>query len=126
MQERALKSPKISFIWDSTIAEVLGDNKVTGVRIGNLKTGTTSVLGTDGVFVAIGYEPNTSIFKDELDLDSRGYITTKNETETSIPGVFAAGDVRDHRYRQAITAAADGCKAAIDADRFILENYSGT
>jgi thioredoxin reductase (NADPH) len=124
MQERALKSPKISFIWDSTIAEVLGDSNVTGVRISNLKTGATSVLRTDGVFVAIGYEPNTSIFKGELDLDSRGYITTKNETETSTAGAFAAGDVRDHRYRQAITAAADGCKAAIDADRFILENYS--
>ncbi len=124
MQDRALKNPRISFIWNSTIAEVLGDNKVTGVRLSNLKTGDRSTIGTDGVFVAIGYEPNTSIFRGELDLDSRGYITTKNETETSIPGVFAAGDVRDYRYRQAVTAAADGCKAAIDADRFILEQYS--
>ena len=123
MQDRALKSPKISFIWDSAISEVLGDTKVTGVRVSNLKTGSASDLGTDGVFVAIGYEPNTSLFKDKLELDSRGYLLTKNETETSIPGVFAAGDVRDHRYRQAITAAADGCKAAIDADHFILEEH---
>ena len=123
MQDRALKSPKISFIWDSAISEVLGDTKVTGVRVSNLKTGSASDLGTDGVFVAIGYEPNTSLFKDKLELDSRGYLITKNETETNIPGVFAAGDVRDHRYRQAITAAADGCKAAIDADRFILEEH---
>ncbi len=124
MQDRALKNPRISFIWDSTIDEVLGDNKVTGVKVSNLKTGGTSTLRTDGVFVAIGYEPNTSIFRGELNLDSRGYITTKNETETSVPGAFAAGDVRDFRYRQAVTAAADGCKAAIDADRFILERYS--
>jgi thioredoxin reductase (NADPH) len=124
MQDRALKSPKVSFIWNSAIAEVLGDNKVTGVRVSNVKTGGTSVLQTDGVFVAIGHEPNTSIFKGELDLDARGYISTRKETETSVPGVFAAGDVRDYHYRQAITAAADGCKAAIDADRFILEECS--
>ncbi len=123
MQDRCLNNSKIAFIWDSSVTEVLGENKVSGVRINNLKTGSVSTLGTDGVFVAIGYEPNTSIFKGHLELDSKGYIVAKNETETSVAGVFAAGDVRDHRYRQAITAAADGCKAAMDADRFISEQY---
>ena len=123
LQERALKNPKVGFLWDSSVVEVLGGDKVTGVRIKNLKTGSESTPRTDGVFVAIGYDPNTSVFKGQLELDSKGYITTKNETETNVPGVFAAGDVRDHRYRQAITAAADGCKAAMDADRLLTERY---
>jgi thioredoxin reductase (NADPH) len=123
MQDRSQKNPKIKFVWDSVVNEILGDNNVTGVRSRNLKTGKEQVLKTDGVFVAIGYEPNTSIFKGQVDLDPKGYIITKNETETNIPGIFAAGDVRDFRYRQAVTAAADGCKAAIDADRFIGEHY---
>jgi len=123
LQERALKNPKVGFLWDSSVVEVLGGDKVTGVRIKNLKTGSESTPRTDGVFVAIGFDPNTSVFKGQLELDSKGYITTKNETETSVPGVFAAGDVRDHRYRQAITAAADGCKAAMDADRLLTEQY---
>ncbi len=124
LQNRALKNPKISFVWDSTIEEILGSDKVSGVRVKDLKTGKETVLRTDGVFVAIGYEPNTSIFKGQLELDVKGYLVTRNETETNIPGVFAAGDVRDFRYRQAVTAAADGCKAAIDADRFLSEHYS--
>src|SRR5712692_6273534 len=123
LQDRAVKNPRISFIWDSTIEDVLGDIKVAGVKVKNLKTGSESTPRTDGVFVAIGYDPNTSVFKGQLELDSKGYITTKNETETNVPGVFAAGDVRDHRYRQAITAAADGCKAAMDADRLLTEQY---
>jgi len=123
MQERSLKNPKIKFVWDSVVDEILGDNNVTGVKSRNLKTGKEQLLKTDGVFVAIGYDPNTSIFKGQVDLDSKGYIVTRNETETNVPGVFAAGDVRDFRYRQAVTAAADGCKAAIDADRFINEHY---
>ncbi len=123
LQERALKNPKINFIWDSVVEEVLGDAKVTGVRIKSLKTGKETGLKNEGVFVAIGYEPNTAIFKGHVDLDRAGYIVTKHETETNIPGVFAAGDVRDFRYRQAVTAAADGCKAAMDADRFISEHY---
>ncbi len=123
LQDRAVKNPRISFIWESTIDDVLGDNKVTGVKVQNLQSGNTSVVQTDGVFVAIGYEPNTSIFKGKLELDAKGYVVTRNETETNVRGVFAAGDVRDYRYRQAVTAAADGCKAAIDADRFILEEY---
>ena len=123
MQQRSLKNPKISFVWDSVVKEILGDSHVTGVTSKNLKTGKEQLLKTDGVFVAIGYEPNTSIFKGQIDLDPKGYIITHKETETNVPGVFAAGDVRDFRYRQAITAAADGCKAAMDADRFIGEHY---
>jgi thioredoxin reductase (NADPH) len=123
MQERSLKNPKINFVWDSVVEEILGDSNVTGIRSKNLKTGKEQLLKTDGVFVAIGYEPNTSIFKGQIDLDPKGYIITRNETQTNVSGVFAAGDVRDFRYRQAVTAAADGCKAAMDADRFISEHY---
>ena len=123
MQERSLKNPKIKFVWDSVVEEILGDSNVTGVKSRNLKTGMEQLLKTDGVFVAIGYEPNTSIFKGQVDLDPRGYIITHHETETNVPGIFAAGDVRDFRYRQAVTAAADGCKAAMDADKFISEHY---
>ncbi len=123
MQERSLKNPKINFVWDSIIEEITGDTNVTGVKTKSLKTGKTETLETAGVFVAIGHEPNTSIFKGQIDLDSKGYIVSKRDTETNIPGVFAAGDVRDFRYRQAITAAADGCKAAMDADKFIGEHY---
>jgi len=122
MQERAMKNPKIDFLLDSVVEEVLGLDNVTGVKTLNLKTGKESVLKTDGLFVAIGYQPNTEIFKGQLHLDDRGYIRTKAETETNVAGVFAAGDVRDHKYRQAVTAAADGCKAAMDADRFLSEH----
>ena len=122
MQERAMKNPKIDFLLDSVVEEVLGLDNVTGVKTLNLKTGKESVLKTDGLFVAIGYQPNTEIFKAQLHLDDRGYIRTKAETETNVAGVFAAGDVRDHKYRQAVTAAADGCKAAMDADRFLSEH----
>jgi thioredoxin reductase (NADPH) len=122
MQDRVMKNPRIQFAWDSTVREILGDRTVTGVRLENVKTRKETTLDTDGVFVAIGYEPNTQVFKGAIHLDAKGYIVTKSETETNVPGVFAAGDVRDHRYRQAITAAADGCKAAIDADRFLSEH----
>ena len=123
MQDRVKSNPKIQLAWDSTVHEILGDQKVTGIRLRNVKTGRESTLNADGIFVAIGYEPNTQVFKGALDLDEKGYILTKHETETNVPGVFAAGDVRDHRYRQAITAAADGCKASIDADRYLAEHY---
>lgn len=122
MQDRVLKNPRINLIWDSNVEEILGQQKVTGVKLENVKTHHSSTMTADGVFVAIGHTPNTDIFKGKIDLDSKGYIVTKNETETNVPGVFAAGDVRDYRYRQAITAAADGCKAAIDADRFLAEH----
>jgi len=122
MQERATANPKIRFIWDSAVKEITGDDKVTGVQLHNLKSGKDSHVKAEGVFVAIGYEPNTGFLKGKVELDAQGYVVTRKETETSVPGVFAAGDVRDHKYRQAITAAADGCKAAIDADRFLAEH----
>jgi thioredoxin reductase (NADPH) len=122
MQDRAAKNPKISFIWDSVVEEVYGDPKaggVTGVRIKNLKAGKTEDLKTDGLFVAIGHEPNTKLFVRQLELDSSGYILTHDGTKTNVPGVFACGDVQDHVYRQAVTAAGTGCMAAIDAERFL-------
>ena len=123
MQERATANPKIRFVWDSTVNEITGDDKVTGVQLHNLKSGKDSHVKAEGVFVAIGYEPNTGFLKGKVDLDSQGYVVTRKDTETSVPGVFAAGDVRDHKYRQAVTAAADGCKAAMDADRFLAEQH---
>jgi thioredoxin reductase (NADPH) len=123
MQERATANPKIRFIWNSTVREITGDDRVTGVQLHNLKSGKDSHVKAEGVFVAIGFEPNTAFLKGKVDLDSQGYIVTRKDTETSVPGVFAAGDVRDHKYRQAITAAADGCKAAMDADHFLAEHH---
>jgi thioredoxin reductase (NADPH) len=120
MQDRAKTNPKISFLWDTVIEDVKGDPVVTGVRLKNLKTGQITEMKCDGVFVAIGHEPNTKLFADQLKLDEHGYIVTKKETtETSMPGVFAAGDVQDHRYRQAVTAAGTGCMAAMDAEKYL-------
>jgi thioredoxin reductase (NADPH) len=119
MQDRAFANPKIGFIWDSAITKVLGDGKVSAAEITNLKSGEVTELPTDGVFVAIGHTPNTSLFEGQLELTG-GYISTPGEgTQTSVPGVFAAGDVVDFRYRQAITAAGMGCMAAIDAERYL-------
>jgi thioredoxin reductase (NADPH) len=119
LQNEAKSDPKISFLWDTVVTEVLGGSKVQGVRVKNVKTGLTTDLPVDGLFVAIGYEPNTAVFRGQLELDEKGYLKVKNETETSVTGVFAAGDVHDFRYRQAVTAAADGCKALLDADKFL-------
>ncbi|MGH2495820.1 MAG: thioredoxin-disulfide reductase [Ktedonobacteraceae bacterium] len=121
MQDRAFKNPKISFIWDTEVAEVLGETSVTGLSLRNLKTGVKSELPVQGFFLAIGHKPNTDLFKGLVDMDKAGYIVPVEYTMTNIPGVFAAGDVTDHRYRQAVTAAGDGCRAAIDAERW-LEN----
>ena len=121
LQKEALANPKISFIWDSAVTDVLGEARVQGARIKNLKTGKETDLPVDGVFVAIGYDPNTEIFRGQLDLDPKGYIAVRNGTESSIPGVYVAGDVHDFRYRQAITAAADGCKALLDAEKFVKQ-----
>ena len=119
MQDRAFKNPKISFIWDTDVAEVLGDEAVTGLQLRNVKTGEESILPVQGLFLAIGHEPNTGLFKGIIDMDKKGYIVPVEYTMTNIPGVFAAGDVTDHRYRQAVTAAGDGCRAAIDLERWL-------
>jgi len=119
MQDRAFKNPKISVIWDTEITEVLGENEVTGLRLHNVKTGEESTLPVQGFFLAIGHQPNTDLFKGILDMDKVGYIVPVEHTMTNIPGVFAAGDVTDHRYRQAVTAAGDGCRAAIDAEHWL-------
>jgi len=123
MQDKAFANPKIEFVWDSEIAEVRDVDKgaVTAVIVRNLKTGKLHELPLDGVFIAIGHTPNTSLFKGQIELDANGYIVTKRGTRTSVPGVFAAGDVQDHIYRQAVTAAGTGCMAAIDAEHY-LEN----
>lgn len=119
MQDRALKNPKISFIWDTDVSEVIGEDAVTALRLKNLKTAEESVLPVQGFFLAIGHQPNTSLFKGVINMDRAGYIVPVEYTMTNIPGVFASGDVTDHRYRQAVTAAGDGCRAAIDAERWL-------
>ena len=119
MQERALANEKISFHWNARITEILGDSKVSGVSVVDTVTGEESVLETDGVFIAIGHQPATSLFADQLTLKANGYLEVHDGSKTSIPGVFACGDVQDDTYRQAITAAGSGCMAAIDAERFL-------
>lgn len=121
LQERAFKNPKISFVWDSVVEEILGQQKVEGVRIRNVKTGREDVLKCDGVFIAIGHHPNTTIFQGQIELDQKGYIVTRAGTATSVEGVFAGGDVRDFHYRQAVTAAGDGCRAAMDVEDYLEE-----
>jgi thioredoxin reductase (NADPH) len=128
MQDRAEKNPKITFVWNTVVDEVYGDPKaggVTGVKFRNVKTGVTEDFKSDGLFIAIGHEPNSKLFVGQLDLDPNGYIITHDGTKTKIPGVFACGDVQDHVYRQAVTAAGTGCMAAIDAERF-LENHGAS
>jgi thioredoxin reductase (NADPH) len=127
MQEKAFANPKIAFLWDSVPEEILDvmQQKVIAVRVRNLKTGAVTERAVDGIFVAIGHTPNTAVFQGLLEMDAVGYITTHDGTKTSVPGVFAAGDVQDHVYRQAITAAGSGCMAAIDAERFLEHGGSG-
>jgi thioredoxin reductase (NADPH) len=121
MQDKAFKNPKIEFLWDSEIASVhdVTKGEVTGITVRNLKTGVLHDVALDGVFIAIGHTPNTSLFRGQIELDANGYIVTYGGARTSVPGVFAAGDVQDHVYRQAITAAGSGCMAAIDAERYL-------
>jgi thioredoxin reductase (NADPH) len=120
MVDRARTNDRIEFVLDSAVEEVLGDDAVTGVVVRNLKTDERTELPADGFFVAIGHDPNTALFRGQLDMDDSGYIETKERsTATNVPGVFAAGDVQDHTYRQAITAAGSGCMAALDAERFL-------
>jgi thioredoxin reductase (NADPH) len=119
MQERAFNNPKMSFVWNTVVDDVLGDDVVDGVRLKHLPDGTKSNLAVDGLFVAIGHSPNTAIFHDYVDMDDAGYILWRENTMTSVPGVFAAGDVVDRRYRQAIVAAGDGCRAAMDVEKYL-------
>ena len=120
MQQRALDHPKIEFLWHSSVIDVLGDTKVASVLVHNLETGEESNLAVTGLFVAIGHQPNTDVFKGQLHMEDSGYLTTTGATTyTNVAGVFACGDVQDHRYRQAVTAAGSGCMAAIDAERWL-------
>ena len=120
MQDRAMNNEKIAFQWNSALEEVLGEDVVTGVKLRNTQTNQTEEIALSGVFVAIGHTPNTSLFKGKIDMDAAGYIRTQPyRSTTNIPGVFAAGDVQDSNYRQAITAAGSGCMAAIDAERYL-------
>jgi thioredoxin reductase (NADPH) len=121
MQEKAKENPKIEFLWNNVVTDIKGDKKVTTVLVKDIKSGKETTLRAGGLFVAIGHEPNTSIFKGQIELDDKGYIALKEHTRTSVEGVFAAGDVHDHRYRQAITAAGFGCMAAIDVERWLSE-----
>jgi thioredoxin reductase (NADPH) len=123
MQDRALASPKIRFAWDSEVVEVLGDDRVSGLRLRNVKTGEESTLAVTGLFVAIGHDPRSELFTDQLPVDGDGYLLVQHpSSRTAIDGVFAAGDVVDRIYRQAVTAAGTGCAAAIDAERWLAEN----
>lgn len=122
MQERALNNEKIKFHWDSAVIDIKGDQKVQQAVLKNLKTNEETTLEIGGLFVAIGHTPNTKIFEKQIDLDDQGYVVLKNNTHTNVEGIFAAGDVHDRTYRQAITAAAFGCMAAIDVDKYISES----
>jgi len=123
MQERALANPKIRFIWDSEVTEVLGEDRVTGLRLRNVRTGEESTLPVGGMFVAIGHDPRSGLFAGQLETDADGYLLVETpSTRTAIDGVFAAGDVVDRHYRQAVTAAGTGCAAALDAERWLADH----
>jgi thioredoxin reductase (NADPH) len=119
MVDRAKANPKIEIRMNTAVEEVLGDAKVSGLRLRNTETDATDEIDMEGLFIAIGYRPNTEAFRDWLEVDEKGYLVVHDETGSKIEGVFIAGDVHDHRYRQAVTAAGDGCKAAIDAERWL-------
>ena len=126
MSARALANPKVDVIWNTTVGEVHGDDAVSGVTLNDMRTDASRSFPADGLFVAIGHDPNTALFRDQLALDDEGYIAVAEpRTATSVPGVFAAGDVTDRIYRQAVTAAGQGCKAAIDAERFLEDEAHG-
>lgn len=122
MQERAMNNEKIKFHWDSAVIDIKGDQKMQQVILKNLKTNEETTIDAGGLFVAIGHEPNTKLFKDQIDLDNEGYVVLKNKTHTNVEGIFAAGDVHDRSYRQAVTAAGFGCMAAIDVDKYLTES----
>lgn len=121
LQERAFTNPKIKFLWNTTVVDILGDRKVHAAVLHDLKTNEKKKVECGGVFVAIGHDPNTQIFKGQLEMNEQGYLIVRNYTHTNIEGVFAAGDVHDHRYRQAVTAAGFGCMAALDVEKYLQE-----
>ena len=121
LQERVFSKEKISFIWDSVVQEILGKERVEGIRLKNVKTDEESKLAADAVFIAIGYKPNTDLFKGQIELDQEGYVLARDETKTSVEGVFVAGNAQDRRYRQVVVAAGAGCKAAMDAGKYLEE-----
>lgn len=121
LQEKAFENPKIDFVWDHVVSDIIGNRKISSISVRNLRTGEERKISVGGLFVAIGHEPNTSIFKGQLQLDDRGYIALTKNTRTSVEGVFAAGDVHDYRYRQAITAGGFGCMAALDVEKWLVE-----
>jgi thioredoxin reductase (NADPH) len=121
LQEKAFENPKIEFVWNNVVSDIKGDKKIATVLVKDTNSGEEKTIQAGGLFVAIGHEPNTEIFQGQLDLDDKGYVVLKNHTKTSVEGVFAAGDVHDHRYRQAVTAAGFGCMAAIDVERWLSE-----
>jgi len=122
LQERVFANRKVNFAWNSVVEDILGKDRVEGVKLKNVQTGEVATLPTDAVFVAIGHKPNTKVFKGQVDLDEDGYIIVHDETKTSVEGVFAAGDNQDRKYKQAITAAGFGCRAALDAERYLREH----
>jgi len=124
LQEKAFENSKIQFIWNHVVTGISGNKKIESIDIKDLTTGKISNVSVGGLFVAIGHEPNTSIFKDQLELDDKGYVVLKENTRTSVEGVFAAGDVHDYRYRQAVTAAGFGCMAALDVEKWLSEKKS--
>ena len=120
LQDRAFSDKKISFFWDNVVTEILGTDRVQGVLLRNVISGKKTSISCDAVFLAIGYIPNTSIFRNQIELDKTGYVIVKDETKTNIDGIFVAGDVADFRYRQAIAAAGSGCKAALDVEKYLI------
>src|SRR3990170_294669 len=122
LQEQVFANEKINFVWNSVVVDILGNDRVEGARLRNVQTGEESTLATDAVFVAIGHKPNNDVFKGQIDMDEKGYIIAHDETKTSVEGVFVAGDNQDKRYMQAVTAAGAGCKASLDAEKYLQEH----
>jgi thioredoxin reductase (NADPH) len=122
LQERVFANSKINVVWNSVVEDIIGEERVQAVKLKDIQTGEVSTLPTDGVFVAIGHKPNTDVFHGQIDLDNNGYIIVHDQTKTSVEGIFAAGDVQDPRYKQAITSAGSGCKAALDAEKYLQEH----
>jgi len=126
MRNRAETHPKISIEWNTQVTDVLGAASIEGIQLTDTQTGAVREMPIEGLFIAIGHKPNTDVFKEYLDTDDKGYLLVKDQTLSGVEGVFVAGDVHDHRYRQAITAAGDGCRAAIDAERWLKEQQEAT